>query len=826
MISNNNILVENKKGIYEIKKFHDSPRLNDVIKKKFPNETPSFYFQIKSEIKRLGKTCNRILDLRNKLKNEACEEIEFNGIRHYLNESAAIAFKTLTTQYSHQYTFGVYECINDLMKELQQKEINEMNNIIFKIDKKEKEAKKSLSVVRFADFFTRKEERMHFAVSVSIFDNNESDLGETAKKIKAAINRGEPILSQKGLTTDISLNGLGIKVIDKIQYTKGQKVIVRMTGMEDDFMITQPFIEYEIMKIEEKSKFKYIALRKIDNELNKEINTYTKNLINSHKRRYKVELDNVVDSAFGKGHEQFYISRLTCLPLYFSFNNNELNGKYGFINESNSEVLHYFKEVAHNNIFEQVIKKSDISKFISKDKISDIAYLAVFNVLKDGKKHYYAYSTNDNNDSLFQKFLGYGLKRNTLKVIKFDFTKIDAIKDCFVPSALPSEVLKQVMPHELKLSPQIENALRDINIMGVVTEVTKHYDLTRIKESQLTRDDIAFLNQCQIKKYETPAIKFIEAESNDFRAEDRFLVNTKITFQLDGQDYVGYTSDLSTKGFRARLENSAHIAKNDKIKITFDDYEYKQNNYNLKNIGYKIVHKHNDIIACRITGDIKSHDGAIFWRKYIYSNYHKLRATGTNDEILGLSKSLRNIFSRNHNNLPCFYEIKNKQINPFMLSYSNKFSERFDFFKKLDINEKTMGQDLRSFFFNQNLLDRVDQAHKDITKEKPFVSIQYFVNAKKMQSGKKFFKIFFEDQIGCTREKKDFLNPTDGSETFVFEMQITKKSRVFNKYFKNEISYIESYAAHKAEELLEELSRISGVIEIKDITNIIKSQYN
>ena len=314
----NSIIIENKGRIYEIKKFHNNANLNDIIKKRFPNETPSFYFQVKSEIKRLGKPCNRILDLRNKLKNETCEEYEFNGIRHYLNESASVAFKKLMKEYSNQYTFGIYESINDLMKDLQQKEINEMSNIISKIDKKEEEAKKSLSIVKFTDFFTRKEERMHFAVNVSVYINTEEDLEQSVKKITAAFNRGTPIEAQKALTTDISKNGLGIKLINKNKYEKGQRLILRMTGMEEDFVIKQPFIEYEIMHVETKNKFKYIALRKVENDLNKEINKYTENLINSHKRRYKVSLENVVESAFSKGHEQYYISRLKCLPVYFN----------------------------------------------------------------------------------------------------------------------------------------------------------------------------------------------------------------------------------------------------------------------------------------------------------------------------------------------------------------------------------------------------------------------------------------------------------------------------------------------------------------------------
>ena len=488
-------------------------------------------------------------------------------------------------------------------------------------------------------------------------------------------------------------------------------------------------------------------------------------------------------------------------------------------------MLKYFNDSYHKNSLEQVMVHTNVSQYLNKDRLTNIAYLAVFYVMKEGRKHYYCYAANDNNNAKLKQFINYGIQRKTLKVLKIEFLKVNAIKDSFVPSALPREILKQVMPHELKLGTQVINAIKGINYMGVLSDVTQHYDESIITKVKLSKESVQFLTKCQIKEYSEPLMNYIEAESNDFRAEDRFQVNTKIIFSLNGKDYVGYTSDLSTKGFRARLEDATHLYKNDKIKITFEDYQYKQNTYNLTNLSYRIVHIHNNIIACKLSGDIKTHDGAIFWRKYIYSNYHKLRATGNNNEILGLSRALRNIFSKNHNNLPCFFEIKNKQAVPFMLSYSQNLNERNDFLKKLNINENNMNEELRSLFFNYNFLDRLDRANKEVTKDNPFISLRYYINAKSMASGKKLFKVFFEDQIGCDKERQDFLFPKDNSETFVFELQITKKTRVFNKYFKNEIIYIESYAAYKAEELLEQLNKISGIVELKDISNIIKSQY-
>jgi hypothetical protein len=824
MNSVNKILDNNKKSIQKLKKFHDSINLTNLVKKEFPQETGGFHFQIKAEIKRLSKPCNRILDLRNKLKNEDCEEVEFGNIRHYLNESGLNIFKVLTSEYQGAYTFGVYEGVIDRIKELQQKEIKEINILIEKIDKKEEEDKKSLSVVKFSNYHARKEERMHFAVNVKIYNKTEDSIEENIKKIKASYNRNEPIEHNVGLTTNISFSGAGIKVINKFHFEKGQIIIIRLTGMEEDFVITQPFIEYEIMLVERKGKFKYISLRKVDNELNKEIDLYIKNLINSHKRRYKVSLDNVIESAYSKGHEQYYISRLNCIPIYFELHNDKLLSKYAFLNDVNTESFNYFKDKSQDNIFEQVISHSKLKSHIDLNKINNICYLATFFFEKEGKKHFYCLSSKDCGENDFQKFIHCGSKTKTLKIYKSDFIPINAVQDCFVPSALPKEVLQSVMPHELRLSPKIEKILQKVNLIGIFTEVTQNFDLKLYENLKLDKNDIKMLQYCQIKAYSEPVIEYIKAEKNDFRAEDRFLINTSVSIHNGTNIIQGFTSDLSSEGFRARLNNSSNLKKDDKIILTFDDY-VDSASFNVRNLEYKIIYKQNDVVACKIIGDVKKHNGAIFWKKYIYTNYYKLRTTGNSHEILGFSKALRNIFTKNHNNLPCFFELKNKQVNPFLLSLSHNLFKRFEMFDNLKIKEKDIIETIKPLFFNFNFIGKLEENYSIINKDNPYVSLKYFVNVKTMASGKPFFKVFFEDQLGCNKEIRDFLNPKDNSKTFVFEVQTTKKSRVFNKYFKNEISYIESYAGYKAEEVLDELKRIAGIIELKDITNIVKSQY-
>jgi len=825
MVVKNNIIVNNKEKIDEIKKYHSSSNLDEIIKITFPNQSTSFYFQIKSEIKRLGKKCNRILDLRDKIKNTEIQDIEYQGVRHHLTEKTLIEFRKLIEYYNGEYTLDVFESINQYVKNLKQQEFDEFNKKTEKKDQKEKKLKTSLSNISFTDFFIRKEERMHFAVPISIFEEEGVNLADSIRLIKHSFANGERKSIQNGLTTDISINGLGIKVSNLVEYQKGQKLVIRMTGIEGDFVVDQPFIQYEVIKIEDKNQFKYIALKKIEDDLNSEINTYTKNLINGNKKRYKISLENVVEAVKGKSYEQFYISKLTNMPVYFNLNQDtkELTTKYNFINKNSSNIINFFKHPQQNNIFEQAIKHSKLSNLIDADKEKCILYFACFYIEKNDKKHFYSFSAISNDDINLKKFIKYGSQINTLKVFKINFMNINGVEDSFIPSTLPKDILKQVSPQEMRISPLIERSLSDINYLGIFTDVTRYYNMDFFKHIKIEKIDLTFLSQCQVKNFSEAPSQSIQAESNEFTNHDRFMVNTMITIHKGVEKIICHTTDISVEGFRVKFDSPNSLSENINVKVSFNEYE--QNYHNLNNLNYKIVNHNDNTLYLQAIGDLQVHKGAIFWKKYINSNYNKLRHAETNNNFIGLSKALRNIFSKHHNNLLCFLETSNRQVKPFAISYSHNLGSRCNLLNKLNINQNNLHKEIQPLLFNHNFLNRVDLISKSITADAPIGKLLCFVSFKNFTTEKKIFKVMFEDQFKTERDKYDFLNTVDKSESFVFELEITKKTRVFNKYFKNEINYIQSYSLYKAEKLMENISRVSGLVEIKDITNIIKSQY-
>ena len=176
----------NKQYTNIAKKFLDqynNPNLKRFLESSIPNQSPNFYFNIKSEILRLSKLCNRILDLRDKIKHEEIHELEYNNNTHYLNDTGLREFQRVLALYNNRFTFGVYESVLEKIKEAQEQEKLLLKEAL----EEKKEEPKTLNYINFNEFNFRNEERMFFAVEIKIYEKTEVSMLEDIKRIKINI---------------------------------------------------------------------------------------------------------------------------------------------------------------------------------------------------------------------------------------------------------------------------------------------------------------------------------------------------------------------------------------------------------------------------------------------------------------------------------------------------------------------------------------------------------------------------------------------------------------------------------------------------------------
>lgn len=806
----------NKQYTNIAKKFLDqykNPSLKRFLETTMPNQSPNFYFNVKAEILRLSKMCNRIIDLRDKIKNEEIHEIEYNNLTHYLNDTGLKEFQRVIEIYDNRFTFGVYEAVLEKVKEAQEQEKLALKEVL----EEKKEKSKTLSYINFNEFNLRNEERMFFAVEVKIYEKTEPTLLEDIKRIKGYYNRNEYLEHKKGLTCDISLSGLNIKVPESNIYEVGKQIIIRMTGIEKEVVFNTPYIEYEVVKVQHKGKFNYISLKKIDNELSKEVEMYITNIINGYKKKYKVDLSHVVKSVRSKGYEQYYMSKLNDASFLFSMKKQFLIPKIEYVNDKEDTT---FQSLKQNNYLSKALLHSKMHTLVKENQGE--FYFLTFNFLHNGKKLFYALSTDNLNHIDITKFISYGVKKKTIKVFKCSYKKINVLEDAFVKSSLPHNVLRNVSPDSLELSPKVKAILKDIEYIINFNDVTDLLNFEFYANIPSDNAKIKDLNDYLVKNYPLDPIMEIEAEKQDFRIEDRFSYNMNVTVTYKDKKYNGYTTDISVKGLRIKLDEKIFFERNPKIKVTFEDHT-NQVQHSLDNLDYRVVNSKDKILFCSASGELNKHDGVLFLKKFIYKNYYRMKTTGNSNQVLGLTESVKNVVSKNYTNLPTFFELKNKQVNPFMVAGYDNFMNNFELFSYLGVNKTNLNNTLKPIFFNQNFSEKIQEAYQSLDEENKYTSLNYYINIKQ-GNVRPIFKFLFEDQVGSSKEKDLFLNPNDGSRTFVFRIKISKKDRMFNKYFKHEIMYIESYYIHKAEEIFNEFKRVAGVIEFSDVTEFINSE--
>lgn len=812
-----------RKHINNLIDYYNTPFFKDKMLELIPKESTTVYFKIKSEVGRLMGDCSRLIDFRDKIKNE-CIEFEFGGKRHFLSEELIIKYKELLNKYG-KYTIGLYEELIEYGKEIQRSKNNSINKYLEKIEEKENnDDKKEIKEISFSNFYARSEERMNFAVQVKIYQYSENTLRDNIKNIKAFYNRNQHLSFIEAVTTDISINGLGLKLL-KEELELNQKIVIRFIGVENEMAISQPYLEYIVVNKNILEDRIYYALKRLINEeeedLNKEMDIYIRSLIQGYKRKYKVSIDNMEKAILSKGYEQYFISKSNCLPVFVEEYEKKIIYKYVFNNENNSDLKNYFKN-GMNDILGNVLEQLDFKSYLKKEIKS--SFLAVFYAEKNDNKYFYARIQKDENDEVFKKFVAYGSRLKKLKVFKYEFIDINVKKDAFIKSSLPIEILKSNSPHEIKILPLIEQKISRINKMLVLTDISDLCVEDKYKNIKIEQSDLYEFKNNQINITNQALIEWVLTDNNEFREEDRYLYQTEIELSVLGEIYKGYSVDVSTKGFRVRLNKKIDDRKlGTKIQVNFKDFE-KNEKFKLINVPYKIVMIKGDIISCKFVGEEKDHHGVNFWKKYIYLNYDKLRLSGARETSSDLSRALRNLYSKNHNNMITYFNIQNKTLIPRVIALSEHIKTKSDFVKNIGYSGNDTNKFFKSLFFNQNFLTHIQNEYDSFKKDEIYKNVMVFINIKKLKNTI-MYKTLFENQIGNERELKDYLYPEDNSQTFVFTLQISKRSRIFNKYFKNELLYVQSYYKHKAEELMKEITNVGGIIEFKDITKFIKNEY-
>lgn len=416
--------------IEQLKPMVEEPEFNQVLLQIASDVPKEKRFLIKMEVKRLAKPCMRIIDLRGNVDGK-CNKYVHEGRTHYMDDVAIDKFEEQLRVFG-RYTYGVYEAVQNTennFRLMREKELQQE-----RVDKEHPELKRRSAVleqfkvptVNLLDYQQRTTERMNFAVAVEIFNSAHQ--------------------SVRGLSVDISLEGLQVKLAKEVIFNVGETLFIYFRGLENEFALdTKNGIAYKLVKIIAKNDANYLALQRDSDFPNVVFERFLENFIHGNKRRYKVNMNNTIEAITSKICEQYFSPRSPTLPVFVDDISGTLVPRFAMMNEVNRETLQYWQDEENVCRLNFLLTPERLTRLLGKSNEARESFVFSFTHLQNDKVYFYSASYEEllQKEVLTRVFLGFGSKKASWRVFKITLTNMSP-EQAHIPLSIPDSVGSKV----------------------------------------------------------------------------------------------------------------------------------------------------------------------------------------------------------------------------------------------------------------------------------------------------------------------------------------------------------------------------------------------
>ncbi|WP_354625212.1 hypothetical protein [Psychromonas sp. MME2] len=792
--------------IMELRHKFNAATLEDDITHLTPQVSPSTRFLIKMEIMNLSRKVSHVIDLRN-LFQKNCKEFTFQGVLHYLDDVSKKEFINEVNNYSGTYTLGVYKQISKKAKQRYRANPNEG-----KFPK--------TNAIHLTGFYQRREERLYFIRKISLFFNSPEKMSKTAFEHFAI----------EGITTDISSSGLAIKVLTQKVIRKNGLVHVWIHGIENEYTFRgRVIVTYEIKNSYKKNEYTYLNLNYHNEQFcntAEQFFSYANNYLQTQKKRNNISVENTINAIAIKASEQFVISRLNSLAVFLIHKNgtwlpyaqfktlgNQDIGRFGK-NRNNKDFLHSCCALPY--IQAELITGKRFSYYIVVIPISD----------NQSKTRYIALPHNLLlANSALKERAQLALQNNQLLCYRIDGNTVEPDSQCYVPSSLPSTAGDAFTVNNEDTLERAKALAKGLTRMVTITDLTDSIRFLHLfdddTDTDVNKQAINFSSFVLKKPTLHQEILSIYAETNDLRKEDRFI--TELCFHLQMRSFQqnqfvsGSTVNISCCGLKIQLSPNFSLNSGDRVHLHFPDLQ-KNEKGNKKFHPYYVVGKEsNHQYRLSLDGKVDAHTGRKLLNTYINSHREDLPVLGYGEDIAGLSRVLRNIFS---NNLHLPHGITAKHTSG---SYIKEMALSAN--SSLPTFAEEPQVELLNLMNNNAFRQAIVQQIELTPQHSPYHNLYFVVMPRTRTNGDKYFfvKQIEEDEKHDELRKLLSVLGCIGNPRIV-RINGTAKGHVFDKYFIDEKNYMECYAAIKLKPVIDQLQDTLAIFNIMDITDMITHQ--
>ncbi len=762
---------------------------------KFKELSEQAVSRIRMQVEQLWKPDTRSIDLRYKIEELKIDRVERDGITHFLDIASLNRFDREMRQYKGIYTVGVYTAVKKFFDTNKQKLLIQQQLL-----------ERDVHIVQFGNFAERSEERMNLAIGASMFVLPVQDVDNDFKPDSDELGKPVDIV-----TSNISHTGLKIRC--KQMFEKGTLVGIRFDDLEKDLVFKQKIVTYRILmqRFNEKYKMFEYALALETIEANEEFKSYTKNLIYSHKHKYKVDLEYIYDTCLSKGFEQYFIDRSDTLNLFVD-GQSKIN--HIFCNHKNEELLNNFTIAGKNHlqellnkdrILETLLQRGEVFYFVTRVKTNQSGALALLSSVVDDR---------ESSLSLLQKYAG-GQASSLYSVSVHEIDEKQATKRSTIPTeaqnAYGSSRVHRFSSHAIE-------AIAKSQYLITLTPILESF-CERIKWS----DQVYQPNAQQLLRPDSntkATIPVVLAEQDDNRCEDRFLFNSPATIRFKSQEFKGKITNISSLGLCIAGNAGSHLSKGDLVSVCFDEFVERTTLYSLGRCDYRVVYA--DRHSLRLSNErFSDHDGRAFLQRYITAKLDDLQQLDRENEVYGLNRLLRNLSSTYTPNYHFF--IRTFRQKPALAGVSVPDRRAAEIYSK---NRRTdFINNVKGWFYNDDITELVNQqlhpSKKDSAGHTAIAVLSYRVS-KENAILTKVWMLTDDNLNHDSLQNAMRIATVNGRTVRVFELRCCRTAKEFNRYYLDELSYIKKFAPHKYKSLRDEIERIKAMFEAVEITPLLE----
>jgi len=775
------------------------------------NLTKTEKFILKMELKRLAGPCTRSIDLRG-LVSGVCELFEFNGQSHFLDDIAIRVFKDNVAEYD-DYTFGVYEAVKNTENNFRVIYQNEQaGNIRVSDDLLKKQQEKlqyPASLYQFEEYANRFEERMNFAISIIVTLASKKELLATS--------------------SDISMGGCKFRLTDEVLLKIGQIVDLKFSGLEQEFQIsTTTVLSFEVRNIHRDGNTQLIGCKRIQIPEKDAFKQFLSGYIQGNKRRYKINLENTITALQARSFEQYLLPQLTELPIFIEKNTSGLVPRYALTTNNNQATYQYWQDEVGNSTLSSLLNEKRLERLQRTTDNSLLVYSFIHQ--SQGKSFFYTMDEEQLSVEieLSSIFLTFASNQKTFAITELSCVKLDKNR---AHSAFTLSNTLALKDQYINLPPsdEVTASLTLIPFIIVVNDIT-HPSLAA-QYQQLSSGKIASV---KLKEYGHQRIKKpivvdeLGVSYKNQRQELRFIYNTPTVIECEKIQWRGNSHDFSVSGLKVELDNSAVLAKGDVVYLTFPKLQKITSAFDLKQLPYEVVriNKKKTILNLRVHVKAHQHIGRAFFKLLISKNRHKL----TPDEYAmltpGLAEALRTSYAKNMNTPALVVQTSGSRYKVEAIATNNDSSELFKQMQRL--SDRKNYYNLYPLLTKMQSSGLLEQHLKTLLNgDEPVTELLYIGIDPNEHKVDKSIQVALDSELSTPELKQSFIKKSlKRGQFYCVKLIIARTNEPDMEYLNAELSYISSYAIHRAKKLEQDIWSVVGMIQYFDITKEVLFNYN